>query len=175
MESSNFESDERTYEGGCDCGTLRYQALGAPMIVHCCHCRWCQRETGAAFAMNAFYESDRVVETEGEPLMVKTPSPSGFGQVFARCPKCYIAIWSHYSGSGPNTKVVRVGTFNNPDQFPPDVHIFTSTKQPWVQIPEGVPMFEEFYRRSEVWSQESLRRWEAIREKVEAYRKRRGS
>ncbi|HEX4885361.1 MAG TPA: GFA family protein, partial [Casimicrobiaceae bacterium] len=46
--------------GGCDCRRVRYQLLSAPLFVHCCHCRWCQRETGSAFALNAMIETDRV-------------------------------------------------------------------------------------------------------------------
>ena len=48
-------------QGGCGCKAVRYQLVTAPIIVHCCHCRWCQRETGASFALNAMIESDRVI------------------------------------------------------------------------------------------------------------------
>jgi hypothetical protein len=46
-------------EGGCDCRAVRYRMLSAPLFVHCCHCRWCQRESGASFALNAMIEADR--------------------------------------------------------------------------------------------------------------------
>jgi hypothetical protein len=45
------------HDGKCTCGHVRYRVHGAPMFVHCCHCRWCQRETGSAFALNAFVEA----------------------------------------------------------------------------------------------------------------------
>jgi len=54
-------------EGGCTCRAVRYRMTSAPLFVHCCHCRWCQRETGAAFALNAMIESDRVVLLTGSP------------------------------------------------------------------------------------------------------------
>jgi hypothetical protein len=55
-------------EGRCTCGHVRYRVSARPMFVHCCHCRWCQRETGSAFALNALVESDRVVVLpEGVP------------------------------------------------------------------------------------------------------------
>jgi hypothetical protein len=54
-------------EGGCGCGQVRYRMEGAPLVVHCCHCRWCQRETGSAFALNAMIEADRVVVLAGAP------------------------------------------------------------------------------------------------------------
>ena len=47
-------------EGGCACGHVRYRLASAPMIVHCCHCRDCQRQTGSAFVLNALIETDRV-------------------------------------------------------------------------------------------------------------------
>jgi hypothetical protein len=87
--------------------------------------------------MNAMIESDRVENLGVEPELVRTPSDSGLGQRIARCPSCKVAVWSHYACSGPITKFVRVGTLDNPDLLPPDVHIFTASKQPWVPIPEG--------------------------------------
>ena len=47
-------------EGGCACGAVRYRLTSAPMFVHCCHCRDCQRQTGSAFVLNALIEADRV-------------------------------------------------------------------------------------------------------------------
>jgi len=149
-------------EGGCDCAAVRYRMQSPPLFVHCCHCRWCQRETGAAFALNAMIESARVTNLGVEPELVYTPSNSGRGQEIARCPTCRIAVWSHYSGSGRLTKFVRVGTLDDPDLLPPDVHIFTASKQPWVIIPEGVPAFDSYYQRDNVWPADSLTRWQAL-------------
>lgn len=150
-------------EGGCDCKAIRYKVLSKPLIVHCCHCRWCQRESGAAFALNAMFESDRVELLHGEPMIVNTPSNSGKGQRIARCPQCFIAIWSHYAGAGDAIKFLRVGTLDEPDRLPPDIHIFTSTKQPWVVLPAGTPAFAEFYDRKQLWSADSLARLAAAR------------
>src|SRR5277367_3831787 len=122
-------------EGGCDCRQIRYRMESAPLFVHCCHCRWCQRETGASFALNALIETDRIELLCGTPDMVDTPSNSGKGQKIMRCPVCRVALWSHYAGAGSKLSFVRVGTLDEPDRLPPDIHIFTSTKQPWVMIP----------------------------------------
>lgn len=145
-------------EGGCGCGTVRYNMTTKPLIVHCCHCRWCQRETGSAFALNASIESDRVENLGTEPILIDTPSESGRGQQIARCPKCSIAVWSHYGGAGKRSKFVRVGTLDQPHLIQPDVHIFTASKQPWVAIPDDIPTFEEYYDMRQVWSSESLER-----------------
>ena len=156
-------------EGGCDCRAVRFRLQTKPLFVHCCHCRWCQRESGAAFALNAMIEADRVINLGGEPEIVDTPSESGLGQKIARCPTCRVAVWSHYAGSGPVVAFVRVGTLDNPDLLPPDVHIFTASKQPWVVLPEGTPAFDEYYEREQFWPAESLLRRRAVLPLIEAW------
>jgi hypothetical protein len=150
-------------EGGCDCRHVRYRMESPPLIVHCCHCRWCQRETGTAFALNAVVESDRVTLLAGEPELVDTPSESGRGQLIARCPRCRVAVWSHYSGAGKLASFVRVGTLDAPERVPPDIHIYTTSKLPWVVLPAGAVIVPEFYDRRQVWPAESLRRAEAMK------------
>jgi hypothetical protein len=154
--------------GGCDCRTVRYSLKSPPMFVHCCHCRWCQRETGASFALNAMIETDRVTLHAGEPDLVDTPSASGKGQMIARCPKCRIALWSNYAGAGPHVRFIRVGTLDEPDRPPPDIHIFTASKQPWVVLPPDMPAVEEYYDRNKYWPSESLARREALLARIAA-------
>jgi hypothetical protein len=149
-------------DGGCTCGAVRYRMTSKPMFVHCCHCRWCQRETGASFALNALIEADRVSLLKGEVEVVDTPSNSGKGQRIARCPKCHIALWSNYAGAGDAMRFVRVGTLDEPDRLPPDIHIFTSSKQPWVVLPSDMPAVEEYYERTAYWPKESLERRSAL-------------
>jgi hypothetical protein len=145
-------------DGGCTCGEVRYRMKTKPLFVHCCHCRWCQRETGASFALNAMIEADRVELLKGEVDIVDTPSNSGKGQKISRCPRCRIAVWSNYAGAGSAVHFVRVGTLDQPDRLPPDIHIFTASKQPWVVLPPGTPAVEEYYDRDVYWPGESLDR-----------------
>ena len=156
-------------EGGCDCRQVRYRMETRPLFVHCCHCRWCQRETGASFALNAMIESDRVTLLSGEPEIVDTPSASGLGQKIARCPRCRLALWSNYAGAGPILKFVRVGTLDFPDHLPPDIHIFTASKQPWVVLSAGIPAVPEYYDREKYWPAESLERRKALLPQIEAH------
>ncbi len=149
---------EESFEGGCTCREVRYRMTSKPMFVNCCHCRWCQRETGTAFALNAMIESDRVVLTSGAPELVNTPSNSGKGQVIARCPACRIALWSNYGGGGDRVRFVRVGTLDEPDRLPPDIHIFTMSKQPWVVLSSDKPVCQEYYDSKKYWPPESLER-----------------
>jgi len=156
------EQDDFPAEGGCACGTVRYSMTSRPMFVNCCHCRWCQRETGASFALNAIIEADRVQLLSGSPEVINTPSESGSGQKIARCPECRVALWSNYAGSGDAIRFVRVGTLDDPDLLPPDAHIYTESKQPWVVLPPDAPAIEGFYDRDEVWPKNSLARRRAL-------------
>jgi len=157
-------------DGGCDCRQVRYRMATTPLFVHCCHCRWCQRESGSSFALNAMIESDRVTLSAGEPEIVHTPSNSGLGQLFARCARCRLALWSHYAGAGPFIKFVRVGTLDEPDHLPPDIHIFTASKQPWVVLSPDVPAVPDYYDRDRQWPADSLARRHALLPKIEAYK-----
>jgi hypothetical protein len=147
-------------EGGCACGHVRYQVTSEPLIVHACHCRRCQRQTGGAFAVNALIEADRVRLLTGSVEEVMTPSPSGKGQTIHRCPLCRVAVWSCYYMGGLRDRVrfVRVGSLDNPDLMPPDVHIFTSSKQAWVVLPSTDRSVALFYDPSETWGDESMER-----------------
>jgi hypothetical protein len=153
-------------EGGCICGHVRYGLTGKPLIVHACHCTWCQRETGTAHALNALYEADRVEHQAAEPEIILTPSASGKGQRIARCPSCRVAVWSNYPQAGPAVRFVRVGTMDNPGACPPDIHIFTSSKLPWVAFPPGAKVVAEFYNLDDVWSDEAKERRRIMRERV---------
>ncbi len=151
--------------GGCTCGQVRYRLLTSPLFVHCCHCRWCQRETGSAFALNALIEAERVELICGNIQSISVPSHSGKGQRITRCTECQIALWSNYAGAGDQIHFVRVGTLDNPDLLPPDIHIYTSTKQPWVKLGENVPTVEGYYSSKRYWPGESLERRHRLRMK----------
>jgi hypothetical protein len=149
--------------GGCSCGQVRYKTTSAPMWVNCCHCTWCQRETGSAFAVNALIETDRVAITAGQPEPVLTPSHSGKGQTIVRCPACRVALWSHYFGAGPKIAFLRVGTLDQPHDVNPNIHIFTSTKRPWVVLPADTPSTPEYYKPRELWPAEVMSRFMSAR------------
>ena len=153
--------------GRCTCGQVRYRLTDAPMITHCCHCSWCQRETGSAFAVNALIESSRLV-VMGAVEYVMTPSASGKGQEIARCGTCKVALFSHYAGSGRLSSFVRVGTLDNPASCPPDVHIFTESKQDWVVLNPATPQFDAYYSAKEVWSDAAQARFLAMKAQAKA-------
>ena len=148
-------------EGGCACGAVRYRLRSAPMFVHCCHCHDCQRQTGTAFVLNAIIETDRIEVLSGEPQPVPVPPDSGRPHDIYRCPSCRTAMWSDY-GRRPSLRFVRIGTLDDPAALPPDVHIYTRSKLPWVILPDGVPAFEVYYDMKALWPATSLERRRAI-------------
>ena len=151
----------KTLEGGCACGAVRYRMISAPMFVHCCHCRDCQRQTGSAFALNALIEADRVAMLSGETHGIPMPTDSGKPHIVHRCPKCQTAIFSEYGTAGAKIRFMRVGTLDDPTALKPDVHIFVRSKQPWVGLPADVPAFEVYYDSKALWPADSLARRKA--------------
>ena len=145
-------------EGRCTCGAVCYRMTRGPLFVHACHCTWCQRETGPAFALNAMIEAGFVALMAGQPEEVVTPSASGRGQIVLRCPTCKVALYSHYAGAGRKVAFVRVGTLDAPSACPPDIHIFTATKLDWVALDDRVPVVSEYYDRKVMWPDWALAR-----------------
>ncbi len=145
----------------CNCSAIQFRLLQQPMFVHCCHCTWCQRETGSAFVLNAMIETANVELLSGSPVRAEWPSNSGIGQSVFSCPNCHVRLWSHFAGR-EQVAFVRVGTLEQPGLCPPDIHIFTSTRQPWVQLGDDVPVVPEFYRRSDYWPEAAYRRYQEV-------------
>lgn len=152
--------------GRCTCGHTRYELAERPLFVHCCHCSWCQRETGSAFALNALIESCHVTLLAGQVVHSAWPSVSGSGQIACRCPNCQVVVWSYYGGAKEAVSFVRVGTLDDPDRCPPDIHIYTASKQAWVVLDASVPAVEAYYRRSQYWPADRIARYKAATQAV---------
>lgn len=155
--------DEDSFDGRCTCGTVRYRMKRAPLIVHACHCTECQRLTGSAFALNAIVETEAIELLAGDTEAVPVKGTSGRLQTIHRCPTCRVALWSHYPGGGAEIAFVRAGTLDAPGRWPPDIHIYTSTKLPWLELPAGARAVAEFYDPREVWAEDSLARWGRVK------------
>ena len=120
--------------------------------------------------LNALIEADRVEVLQGDTRSFQQPTDSGRPHVVHRCPDCGTALWSNYGGR-EEIRFVRVGTLDQRASLPPDVHIYTRSKQPWVKLPgDGVgaatgkpaEIFEAYYDSSKLWPAESLARRKAI-------------
>jgi hypothetical protein len=147
-------------DGGCACGAVRYRLASEPMVVHCCHCLNCQRQSGSAFVVNLLIEAERVEILQGAPEPVDAPRDDGSVQRIFRCSRCQVAVFSEYGR--PEVRFVRGGTLDDPTDVTPDVHIFTRSKVGWVSLPAGAPAFEVYYDHEELWPAESLARLEAV-------------
>ncbi len=145
-------------EGGCACGAVRYQLTANPLIVHACHCRDCQRITGSAFVINLWIEEEHLRTTGAEPNQFRLKGGAGQNHDVFFCGKCGTYVWSYYHGAPGNARFVRAGTLDKPQAVKPDVHIFTRSKLPWLDLPKDTPAFKTFYNIDEVWSAESKER-----------------
>lgn len=124
-------------------------------------CRLCQRQTGASFALHAMIETNRLKVLKGEPEVITVPSSSGAGQSITRCAKCHCSVWSAYLCLGREAEVLLsldVGTLDNPDLCPPEYHIYTRFKQPWIVLSDSAPAFEAGYDRYQYWTSEQNER-----------------
>jgi hypothetical protein len=148
-------------EGRCACGAVRYRLTSEPLFVHCCHCLNCQRQTGSAFVINILIESDRVELLAGEPHSVSVPRSGDKTQTIWRCPSCEVALYSDYGS--PRILFVRAGTLDDPAAVSPDVHIYTRSKLPWIELPESAPAFDVYYDSKKLWPAASLERLAALR------------
>jgi hypothetical protein len=151
-------------QGGCLCGAVRFAITGPPMIVHACYCTRCQQRSGGPLAVNLWIEANRVALLAGEPANLgdntdeRCTESSNWG-----CPSCGYAVWTIYHSAPPGSLFVRAGSLDDPSAFPPDVHIFTRSRQPWLSTTDDKPSFEAYYDFREVWPQDSQQRFRNLK------------
>lgn len=154
-------------EGGCRCGACRYRLKREPMAIHACHCRDCQRATGSAFALNLWIERDAIELLSGKPSCGQVEAGSKPAELYY-CGSCGTGLWTRYLSAPSTSRFVRGGTLDDPSWLVPTVHIFTRSKQPWLELPAYIPSFEAYYSAREVWSAESRQRLRASIELAKA-------
>lgn len=151
------------YDGRCSCGAIRYRMKREPLIVNACHCLDCQRITGGAFVINAIIEASNLELLSGEPASFDLREYSGKEHLVYFCAACGTYVWSAYAKRSKSLRMVRVGTLEDPTALSPAAHVFTKSKQPWLQLPPGVPVFDQSYDPHDgTWPAESLRRLQAV-------------
>lgn len=132
-------------EGGCYCGAVRYAAEGVPMLKAQCHCRECQYFSGGAPHMFLLMPSDGFRYTKGEPRQF---SRSDLEHPVTRefCATCGTQLITRRPGL--DAVILKVGTLDDPVVFgQPQMAIFTVDRQPFHQIPDGLPTFERMPKR----------------------------
>lgn len=127
-------------EGGCQCGAVRYRLLGPPLGVYACHCKDCQRLSGAAFSMSMPIASERVELLRGTLAAYDKAADSGRVVRMLGCSQCGIKVWNEPL-SAPGMLVLKPGTFDDLGWAQPIGNIWTASRAPWVEIDEGLVNF----------------------------------
>ncbi len=130
------------FTGGCQCGNIRYEVVGTPKQLLACHCTDCQRQSGSAFGMTLVVNEADFRLTQGEPKTFASKSDTGRAKLGAFCPECGTRIY-HKIEWRKGTVSVKPGTLDDTRWLKPDMHLWTSSKQTWVTIPEGVKAYEK--------------------------------
>jgi hypothetical protein len=131
-----------TIEGGCRCGAVRYRIDVAAMPrTYACHCTICQRATGSSFA-HQMPIPEASFGITGETVVCELIGVSGATSLSYHCGHCFSRIYNTNS-SRPGLAVVRAGTVDGGEHLSPMLHIFTSTKQPWIDLPDDVEAYPE--------------------------------
>ena len=129
-------------EGGCNCGGVRYQIAGKPIVVAQCHCKNCQRQSGSAFSVNLMVKAEGVT-TKGDLTTYEDRDTLSGNAVYRRfCGTCGSPIFSELADNN-GMVIVKAGTLDDPTSLVPGVSVWTSTKLPWVTLPEGQHSFPE--------------------------------
>ena len=129
--------------GGCLCGAVRYESAGEPSFSLQCHCRDCQRASGAAHVAAVRMPSAQFRVTQGAPktYVAKSDSGNDIGRIF--CGDCGTPLYVQVS-TRPDLVGLRVTTFDDPSWFKPDANIFTKSAQPWDHFDPAVPKFDTY-------------------------------
>ena len=130
------------YTGGCQCGNIRYEIGSTPKIVVACHCTDCQRQSGSAFGMTLVVDEADFRLTEGELKTIASKSAAGRAKIGAFCPECGTRIY-HKNEWRKGSVSVKPGTLDDTRWLTPTMHLWTSSKQTWVIIPQGVQAYEK--------------------------------
>lgn len=131
------------HEGGCVCGAVRYRTEGRPARTSACHCTFCQRRTGSAFGLGAYFKEAQVKILRGELSAYEHRSDeSGRRLRFEFCPRCGTQVtWT--VEAMPGIRAIGVGTFDDPKWIKVDRFSWLRSAHPWIVPPPGVEVLEK--------------------------------
>jgi hypothetical protein len=149
--------NNKLLKGGCMCGEVRYKITEQPLFTQACHCKNCKVLTGSSYIVNtSILENTLIVEGKiSSSVELKAGSGAAYRVYF--CGKCGAYIYADYD-SAIGRLTLRVKTLDNPDEFPPQVHIFVKDKDPWLNLTDDAICFEKMYDPKTTWPEESLNR-----------------
>lgn len=127
-------------EGGCLCGSVRFTCSAAPELTFYCHCSDCQRTGGSPFSVELMMSSESF-RVQGESQTYTVAGDSGQDVHRHFCPKCGSGIYL-MCDADPGYVFIKAGALDDAGWISPDMHIFTSSKQPWVEVADSLPRHE---------------------------------
>jgi hypothetical protein len=131
------------HAGGCACGAVRYQVVGEPEICQICHCRYCQRRLGTAFATVAYFNESNVNLLQGDLHEYEHLSDeTGRWLRMQFCPRCGTTV-THTVEIRPGLRAIAVGTLDDPEWPRIQRHIWTQSKRSWISIPSEMTVFPQ--------------------------------
>ncbi len=127
--------------GGCNCGAVRFEVTEPLLGAGYCHCRRCQRRSGAAASANASPVPGSFRIIAGEDKLRAWSPPDGFDKFF--CGECGSSLFSR-SPDDHNRVGIRLGAFDADPGVRPGWRQFVAYAAPWEPIPDdGLPRFPE--------------------------------
>ncbi len=128
--------------GGCNCGAVRYEVTEPLVRASYCHCKRCQRRSGAAASPQAHPAPGTFRVVSGEKKLRMWKPPDGGGEKWF-CGECGSAMFG-YNSSHPDSVGIRMGTFDDDPGIRPTVRQFVAYAAPWEPLPDdGLPRFPE--------------------------------
>ena len=118
----------------CACGALRAETIDEPIVVAACSCQACQRRTGSAFGISAFWALEKV-KIEGEATRFVRDADSGRHTVFYFCTKCGSTVYWEIPELRSGWLGIAGGAFADPDFPSPTISLWEQFKHDWVFLP----------------------------------------
>jgi hypothetical protein len=131
---------ETRYTGGCLCGALRYEAVGAPMMGHC-YCGDCRKASGSGFIPFMGFPAE-AVRFSGESVAFISKSARGTDATRNSCPVCGGLVFGGARGVD-DSHTIYAGSLDDPSLFRPAIAIFNGRRAAWAGLPEGLAVFED--------------------------------
>ena len=135
-------SNTLVHEGGCQCGNIRYEIAGDPLMIYVCHCRECQKQSGSAFGISVIISGSQLSLISGEPNEWVRATDSGNRLGCHFCPTCGSRVW-HSNPDNENFVSVKGGSLDAPVDLSTAFHIWTCRKLNGVILPEGATTYEQ--------------------------------
>jgi hypothetical protein len=128
-------------QGGCQCGTVRYEVVGDPVMVGACHCSDCQRQSGSAFGMSFIVAREAFRLLSGNVKTFTRTADSGRAATCTFCPECGTQIYQEPDFLKDMVSV-KPGTLDDTSFLRPTFQVWVERKHSWVSLSADIPTFE---------------------------------